>query len=232
VTEVRCSGSHQRVAWAGRGGSGAAGLGLVILGGAVLACARNASAPSTALTLFPPAPTVQVGGNVQLRADPARGPLQWSSSDTTIVVVQRGLAQGIGVGSAIITATDGTDSGSSPITVTPSSPIPSLASSIQPIFTNYCASCHTPPGAQENIDLSTAAASYANLVNHLSPSTSRVLVVPSDTTNSYLYSMLRGTAIQTVDDMPQGCTSNGQPPCLPAPLIQLIATWILAGANP
>jgi len=194
-------------------------------------CSRNAAAPSVTLTIFPPAPTVEAGGNIQLRADPARGPLQWTSSDTTIATVVRGLAQGIAPGNATIVATDGVDSGSTAIVVTPANPIPSLASNIQPIFNNYCSSCHTPPGAQENIDLSSGSASYANLVNQLSPSTGNTLVVPGDTTNSYLYAMIRGRASNAPDDMPQGCTANGQSPCLPAPLIQIIASWILTGAN-
>jgi hypothetical protein len=198
----------------------------------VVGCARSAAAPQITLTMFPPGPTVQVGGNVQMRADPSRGPLQWTSSDSTVASVQRGLVQGISVGSASIIATDGIDSGNTAITVTPANPVPSLASNIQPIFNNYCSSCHTPPGAQENIDLSTGTASYASLVGRLSPSTSRPLIVVGDTTDSYLYNTIRGVALNPTDDMPTGCTSNGLPPCLPAPLIQLIASWILTGANP
>jgi hypothetical protein len=182
--------------------------------------------------MFPPNPTVQVGGNIQMRADPSRGPLQWTSSDTAVAAVQRGVVQGIRVGASVIIATDGVDSGNTAINVTPPNPVPSLASNIQPIFNNYCASCHTHPGAQENIDLSTGTASFASLVGRLSPSTGAPLIVVGDTTNSYLYSTIRGTALNPADDMPQGCTSNGLPPCLPGPLIQLIASWILTGANP
>jgi hypothetical protein len=195
-------------------------------------CARNAASPTTALVLFPPQPVVQAGGNIQLRADPARGPLRWTSSDTTIATVQFGLAQGIAAGTVQISATDGVDTGSIALTVTASNTVPTLSGDIQPIFTNYCVSCHEQPGAQENIDLSSGSTSYSNLVNQPSPSTGNTLVVPNDTTNSYLYSMLRGRASDSDDNMPQGCTPTGQSPCLPAPLVQLIASWILNGAKP
>ncbi len=205
---------------------------LAFFGVCVVACARDAGAPGTALVLFPPQPVVQVGGNIQLRADPAGGPLTWTSSDTTVAQVARGLAQGVSAGTAMISATDGVDTGSEAITVTPANTVPSLATDIQPIFSNYCVSCHQPPGAQENILLTDGTTSYNNLVNKPSPSTSNTLVVPFDTTDSYLYSMIRGRASHSADNMPQGCTSSGQSPCLPPSLIQLIATWILSGANP
>jgi hypothetical protein len=140
--------------------------------------------------------------------------------------------QGISAGSATISATDGIDSGSEAVTVTPANTVPSLATDIQPVFNNYCVSCHQPPGAQENIALTDGPTSYATLVNKPSPSTGNTLVVPLDTTNSYLYSMIRGRASNSPDNMPQGCTSSGASPCLPAALIQLIARWILSGANP
>jgi hypothetical protein len=146
--------------------------------------------------------------------------------------VVRGLAQGVSAGTATISATDGIATGSTAITVTPANTVPSLATDIQPIFTNYCVSCHQPPGPQENILLTDGTTSFDNLVNKPSPSTNQTLVVPTDTTNSYLYSMIRGRASNSADNMPQGCTSSGQSPCLPPPLIQLIATWILSGAKP
>lgn len=197
-----------------------------------LGCARNAAAPDTVLTIFPPQPTVQVGATIQLRADPARGPLVWSSSAATVATVQHGLVQGLGAGAATISVTDGVDTGSTSITVTAGSVVPSLATDIQPIFGNYCVSCHTPPNTAEGIDLASASAAYANLVNQPSPSTGKTLVVPGDTTNSYLYSMIRGRATNPHDDVPPGCTASGQTPCLPPQLIQLIAEWILAGAKP
>jgi hypothetical protein len=196
------------------------------------ACARETGAPSTVLTLFPPQPVVSAGGNIQMRADPARGSLTWASSDTTIASVAHGLVQGISAGGAIISATDGIDTGSEAITVTPVTGVPSLTTDIQPIFNNYCVSCHQQPGAQQNIVLTDPTTSYNNLVNKPSPSTGNTLVVPGDTTDSYLYSMLRGRASNSPDNMPQGCTSSGASPCLPAALIQLVGSWITAGANP
>jgi hypothetical protein len=214
-----------------RRGSGLAGIALC----AALAagCARDSGAPRTSLILFPPQPVVQVGGNIQLRADPSRGPLQWHSSDTTIAVVTQGLAQGIASGSALISASDGTDTGSVAITVTPANSVPSLSTDIQPIFNNYCVSCHEPPSPQENILLTDGTTSFSNLVNQPSPSIpTKTLVVPFDTAHSYLYDMIRGRASNSDDNMPQGCTSSGLSPCLPPSLVQLIASWILAGANP
>jgi hypothetical protein len=205
---------------------------IVGLAAAMVGCARESGAPSVALTIFPPQPIVQVGGIIQLRADPAHGPLQWGSSDTTIVSVARGLAQGITSGTAMVTATDGIDSGAIAITVTPANTVPSLATDIQQIFTNYCVSCHQPPAPQENILLTDGPTSYANLVNQPSPSTLKTLVVPFDTTNSYMYDMIRGRASNSADNMPQGCTTSGLSPCLPPALIHLMAAWILSGAKP
>jgi hypothetical protein len=201
---------------------------------AAVSCKSHSASAPHQLTIFPPAPQVQAGATLQLRADPASGPLQWSSSNSNIATVARGLVEGLQAGTVQIVATDGTDLGTTTLQVNPASVIPSLATNIQPIFQTYCVSCHTAPSPQEGIDLTNADSSFANLVGRPSPSLPfLVLVVPGDTGNSYLYALIRGLAtINPSDNMPTGCSPGVPGSCIPGPLQQLVASWILTGANP
>jgi Big-like domain-containing protein len=97
------------------------------------------------------------------------------------------------------------------------------------VFVNgNCTSCHAGASPPDGVDLSSAAAAYANLVNvapHKSGTGYSYLVVPGDSTNSFLYNELSGT---TTDNMPFGC-ANGTG-CISSALLHLVATWIQQGA--
>ena len=103
----------------------------------------------------------------------------------------------------------------------------SFSSTIQPIFTNNCATrgCHSGTKPQASLDLSVGAA-YANLVNVASSecSPSRLRVMPKDPGRSYLMNKLMGVNLCTGSQMPKAGTS------LPGGDLQSIGAWICAGA--
>ncbi|HSD70124.1 MAG TPA: hypothetical protein VLB07_11255 [Woeseiaceae bacterium] len=106
---------------------------------------------------------------------------------------------------------------------------PTLASIQANVFTPICANCHTGPSAPNlpaGMDLTSAAASFANLVNVASleqPSILRVALGDAD--NSYVIHKLEGTATVGAR-MPQGG------PFLDQPTIDAIRAWIDQGALP
>ena len=106
---------------------------------------------------------------------------------------------------------------------------PTLASIQQEIFTPICAACHTGPmgpGLPSGMDLTSAAASFDNLVGVASVQQSGLSrVAPGDPDNSYLVQKLEGTAA-VGSRMPQGG------PFLEAGTIAVIRQWIADGANP
>ena len=106
---------------------------------------------------------------------------------------------------------------------------PTLVSIQGNVFTPICASCHTGPSGGNlpaGMDLSSAAASFANLVNVASLNEPSILrVAPGDAGNSYLVHKLEGTA--TVGErMPQGG------PFLDQTTVDAIRAWIDQGALP
>lgn len=114
-------------------------------------------------------------------------------------------------------------------TAGPSAGGATLAQIQQQIFTPYCASCHSPGGVGP-MSLTDVAASYAALINaDPTNSTARNAgqkrVVPGDPTKSFILNKLTGnTLFGEGDPMPQNA------PPLTAAQIQLIRSWIQAGA--
>lgn len=98
----------------------------------------------------------------------------------------------------------------------------SFASSIQPIFTSFCISCHTPGGTASFLLLTSG--SYSNLVNKPSTFTSGgTLVVSGNSADSVLYKRVSGSSVGA--RMPKGLaplSSSDQ---------DLIKTWIDEGAK-
>ncbi len=102
-------------------------------------------------------------------------------------------------------------------------------------------SCHTNINPQDDLDLSTAAKSYALLVNQASKlDTSRMLVVPGDVNSSLLAAMIGvikpSEATPPMADLPKGLNGdtvgtmpyNGPTMCCEK--ADAIAAWIAAGA--
>ena len=99
----------------------------------------------------------------------------------------------------------------------------SFASSIQPIFTSFCISCHTPGGTSAFLPLTTSV-SYSNLVNKTSTQPSGgTLVIPGNSADSVLYKRISGSSVG--DQMPKGL------PPLGTTDQNLIKTWIDEGAK-
>lgn len=96
------------------------------------------------------------------------------------------------------------------------------------IFTPNCgfAGCHDSASRQENLDLSSAAVSRANLVNVLSVCAGKLRVVPDDAAASYLLDKLGA------GEEPCGSLMPEVLPPLSQAQIDAIAAWIEAGAPP
>jgi hypothetical protein len=78
---------------------------------------------------------------------------------------------------------------------------------------------------KEGLDLSSAAKSYADLVNvAASQCSTRKLVVPGDPSNSYLMQKLLGVSVCSGSQMPKAGQS------LPSKDLQAISDWICSGA--
>jgi hypothetical protein len=122
---------------------------------------------------------------------------------------------------------DGTQGGNFVATFTVAG-IQSTLQSIQDnVFTPYCAGCHTGPPSStlpSGLDLTSATASFANLVNVASVEQGTLKrVLPNDAGNSYLVQKLEGTA-----------AAGGRMPLFGQPLDQAttdrVRAWINAGA--
>jgi hypothetical protein len=104
---------------------------------------------------------------------------------------------------------------------------PTLQSIQDNVFTVNCAGCHTGPSSStlpSGLDLTSTAASFANLVNAASIEQGTLKrVAPNDASNSYLIQKLEGTAA-VGSRMPL----FGQP--LDQATINQIRAWINAGA--
>ena len=209
-----------------------ASAGLAALAAQIGACGGGSTSPTT-LSVTPAAPAVGYGELVQLTLQGSTGRVDWSTSDPTIAIVTRGRVWGMGVGTATITATQGGRSATTDVTVNSVPTTPTMAADIQPIFDHVCASCHTGAQPQSGIDLTNASTSLASLVNHTSPSrgTGVFLVIPGDYFDSYLSSMVQGSAVISTDNMPSGCSTSLVNSCLPVSAQNLIIYWIATGAN-
>jgi hypothetical protein len=100
----------------------------------------------------------------------------------------------------------------------------SFSGDIQPILTKNCAvpECHSGPKPAKGLVLE-AGKAYANLVNVKSKESPRQMrVAPGDLKKSYLYDKLTGNQNEG-DRMPPKKR-------LPKESIELIKSWILAGA--
>ena len=92
---------------------------------------------------------------------------------------------------------------------------PSYAVDVQPIFAQYCFACHSGEGARKGVRLD----SYEYV---LAGGTSRPVIIPGDPSGSELLKRITG---DSVPRMPR----NG-PPFLTDQEIQIITSWIAAGA--
>ena len=101
-------------------------------------------------------------------------------------------------------------------------PTVSLAQVQKDIFTPQCASCHYP-GAYPDLpmDLSSAAASAAALVNVVSVESNALRVKPGDPNASYIIQKLQGAASIQGDRMPDGG------PYLSIAQVEEVSSWIL-----
>ncbi|MGH7742986.1 MAG: hypothetical protein ACRENS_13305, partial [Candidatus Eiseniibacteriota bacterium] len=94
----------------------------------------------------------------------------------------------------------------------------SFSRDVNPIFTNYCSSCH--PWGDPN-----ASFSWSQLVNVGSPGYgTHVRVKPNDLVNSVLYGKVTNSG-QYGPSMPQGL------PLIPTASRNTIKNWILEGAR-
>jgi len=100
----------------------------------------------------------------------------------------------------------------------PDTPV-SFSGDVQPIFDNYCISCHPASG---NLDLR-AGRSYSQLVNVPASGYPAIRVVPGDPEASVLYKKIDGSGAYGAN-MPTG----GQ---LPSTDVQKIRLWIEQGAQ-
>lgn len=99
----------------------------------------------------------------------------------------------------------------------------SFVSSIQPIFTSHCTSCHTQGGTSSFLPL-VSGVSYNNLVNKTSTqSGGGTLVIPGNSADSILYKRVSGSSVG--NQMPKGG------PFLSTTDQNLIKTWIDEGAK-
>ncbi len=94
----------------------------------------------------------------------------------------------------------------------------SFVNHIQPIFDNYCTSCHPSSG---NLDLSQGQ-SYSQLVNTSASGYNALRVKPGDPENSVLYKKIDGSGAYG-SNMPLGSS-------LPQSDINKIKAWIEQGA--
>lgn len=196
---------------------------------AVVSCnTKHPSAPL--LGVAPSAPSVQVGQTVQLVAVGASGLVVWSSSDSATAIVLHGLVTGTSAGTAVITATVGTGTASSMVTVFPASNLVTLDADVQPIFSARCVGCHVTGHAAGGVVLTPADSSRASLVNVRANAVSSFRVLPGDTSNSFLYQEVTATGVDTAGWMPLGCRP-GNSRCLDPSLVRIIVEWIEQGAH-
>ena len=95
----------------------------------------------------------------------------------------------------------------------------SFTNDVQPIFDQYCTSCHPNSG---NLDL-TPGNSYAQLVNINASAYSAKRVIPGDAENSVLYKKIDGSGTFGSNMPLGGNLSAGQ--------ISIIKKWIEEGAQ-
>lgn len=200
------------------------------VGAIAIAACDSTSSPAPLLGVAPSNPSVQVGQTVQLFAVNATGFVAWSSSDSQTAIVLQGLVTGVGAGTARVTATVGGDTASAIVSVAPASTLITLAANVQPIFSASCVGCHSPSRPIAGVDLSTADASRASLVNVPAVLVTSVRVLPGDTTNSFLYQEVTATGTDTAGWMPLGCRP-GNGVCLDPSLVRIIVQWIEQGAH-
>lgn len=101
---------------------------------------------------------------------------------------------------------------------------------MQPIWVAHgCGSggCHGGARPAEGLDLSTASAGYADLVNVASGQCgARLRVKPNDVANSYLVNKVLGSGLCSGSRMPK--MGSG----LTAAQLDVLRAWILSGAAP
>ncbi|HUF25444.1 MAG TPA: hypothetical protein VMM18_00580 [Gemmatimonadaceae bacterium] len=210
--------------------------GLVVLAAAAMtaltaACAETPedfTGPATAI--WPGSAELLVGDVVQLSVSGAEDAISWGSSNTSVATVDFGAVEGIGAGTAMITARTGRDTLFASVTVSERpSALVTLSGDVQPIFAARCIGCHSGTNPSGALNLSSVDQSYAMLVGQ----TSRVnaarglLVAVGDSTNSYLYQTVARKPANASQWMPPNCSAN----CLTDVQVRLIGTWIQQGAH-
>lgn len=103
-----------------------------------------------------------------------------------------------------------------------------LAADVQPIFDQYCnaGGCHGGDQPQANLDL-TAGHARASLLDAADQDHEKARVVPGNPSASYLMLKLEGKGTSGLQ-MPRTAYGEGEP--LPAEQLQIIESWIIAGA--
>ena len=95
---------------------------------------------------------------------------------------------------------------------------------VEAIFEDECLACHSSSGASGGLNLQDDA--YAALVNVTSVlDASQILVVPNDSANSLLYTMMAGTPPNGLSPMPLGGSIN-------LDYAEVVRSWIDSGADP
>ena len=104
---------------------------------------------------------------------------------------------------------------------------PSYARDIEPIFVKECFDCHNPDNPKKGLDLSKDKG-YKALLNVKSQEVEMPLLKPGDPAGSYLWLKLMHTATQG-KGMPRTIFGEKK---LHTEHLDLIKTWIVAGAEP
>ena len=94
---------------------------------------------------------------------------------------------------------------------------------VEAIFEDECLACHSSSGASGGLNLQDDA--YAALLNVTSAlDDSQILVVPNDSSNSLLYTMMAGTPPNGLSPMPLGGSINLE-------YAEVVRAWIDSGAD-
>jgi hypothetical protein len=104
-----------------------------------------------------------------------------------------------------------------------------LSGDVQPIFNNYCISCHNTGLPSEGLDL-TSGNAYSNTVNIDSVQSAIKRITPGDVVNSYLMAKILGIHLMTPYNGSGVKMPENGPPFLTPEESNKIRDWILQGA--
>ncbi len=201
------------------------GLALAALGAAAGCTNDCPNCPGGVATVVvsPGSPGLLPGRTLQLTALPfdadgvllAGRSVTWSSNSAAVTVDPDGIATGVSIGAATITATIEGKTGTGTVTVTST---PGFASQIFPILAASCglAGCHVSPGPPPTMTSSGGA--YAAIVT-----SGTRYVTPNDSTVGVLLARMKDAARPMPPGAPFATLERGN--------YDLIAVWIAQGAQ-